>query len=286
MRLITIMHTKQRLTIILLLLFLTLSSNSSFSVEKKSLSLGVVPQMPAQVIRTIWYPLLEKISEISHIELRLITYPNIAKFESALKKGEIDLAYMNPYHLLMTQKHIPYIPLVRDHTSKLIGILVVKKNSDIKSIQDLNNAEIAFPSPNAFGASLYMRALLSEKEGIKFTSNYTKTHSNVYRNVIFSKSMAGGGVMRTLNSEPERIKAQLRILYKTPGVAPHPLSAHPDVSNEQQKLIIDSFISLSKTEAGKYLLELIKMKNPGKADFNLDYKPLLNLHLDKYSSSE
>ena len=62
-------------------------------------------------------------------------------------------------------------------------------------MQDLDGADIAFPAPNAFGASLYMRALLAEQEKININPIYVETHANVYRNVIFGRASAGGGVI-------------------------------------------------------------------------------------------
>jgi hypothetical protein len=55
---------------------------------------------------------------------------------------------------------------------------VVRKDDPIKSAGELDGKEVAFPAPNAFGASLWIRALLAEREKIRIVPAYVKTHSN------------------------------------------------------------------------------------------------------------
>jgi phosphonate transport system substrate-binding protein len=55
---------------------------------------------------------------------------------------------------------------------------------------------LAFPSPNAFAASLITRATLSQR-GIDIKPLYVKTHSNVYRSVLQADVVAGGAVNNT-----------------------------------------------------------------------------------------
>jgi len=265
-----------------LLFFVLAISSPLLSQEKEKFTFSVVPQMSAQKTQDMWNPILEKFEEKTGYHFRLKMHTSIANFETALMEGKIDFAYMNPYHLVMTQKATPYIPVVRDDSSDLVGILVVKETSDIESIKELQGKQVSFPSPNAFAASLYMRALLNAKEKIQIEPKYAKTHGNVYRNVIFSRAIAGGGVYRTFHSESEAVQEQLRIIYKTPGVAPHPLAAHPNTSVAVRQKIIDCLQSLTLNKESRKLLRAIKMPQPVQANFERDYKPLLKLNLEQY----
>ena len=249
--------------------------------DKKSYTLAIVPQMRATEIYAKWTPFVRRLSQELGIDIQLTTYPSIPQFESDLLKGEPDFVYMNPYHVVMKKKEEAYIPLVKDKTP-LVGILVAKKGGKVKSIKDLKGAEIAFPAPNAFAASLYMRALLTEQEKLKFTPLYVKTHSNVYRHVTLGMAAAGGGVTRTLKKEPGEIQNQLDVIYETPPSSSHPIAANPKLPASLRDKVLKAILMLAKDNANKEMFENIAMPEPVEADYQKDYLPLKKLGLEKY----
>jgi len=129
---------------------------------------------------------------------------------------------------------------------------------------------------------LYMRALLAEQEKISITPNYLKTHSNVYRHVIMGEAAAGGGVNNTLKREPPEVQAQLRVLFETPGVASHPLVAHPRMPEGLRQAVTNTLLEMQNDPAGQKLLAAIQLPKPVKADYARDYQPLEKLKLEKY----
>jgi phosphonate transport system substrate-binding protein len=258
---------------------LILSLNAA--AADKIYTLAVVPQVPPLEIHKNWTPFLERISKETGISLTLRMYKTIPEFEEDLLKGSPDFAFMNPYHQVMAKKAKGYIPLVRD-SKPLEGILVVRKDGPYKKLGDLNGKDLAFPAPNAYAAALYMRALLMEKEKITFTPVYVKTHTNVYRHVILRKAAAGGGVNNTLQRESDDVKSDLRILYKTPGSAPHPLSAHPGAPEKIRSAIVNAILKIAEDPSSRPMLDAIQMPNPVKADYAKDYLPLEKLGLEKY----
>ncbi|MCK4707348.1 MAG: phosphate/phosphite/phosphonate ABC transporter substrate-binding protein, partial [Gammaproteobacteria bacterium] len=178
-----------------------------------------------------------------------------------------------------------YIPLVRDHSKKLQGVLVVRKDSDIKSVKDLNNKKLAFPSPNALGASLQMRAELHDKFQLNITPVYVKTHDSVYLNVYLKQVAAGGGVGKTFRKQAEKLRNTLRIIYKTTPVAPHPIAAHPRVPEEDRIKVLNALFEISNTDTGKKLLAQIPIKQLGKASME-DYRPLEKMKLKRFFVSK
>ncbi|MDH4317928.1 MAG: phosphate/phosphite/phosphonate ABC transporter substrate-binding protein [Desulfobulbaceae bacterium] len=246
---------------------------------------SVVPQFPATTIQNNWKPLLDEVVRVTGYKIGLKFYKSIPEFEQGFLEGVPDFAYMNPYHQVMAAKAQGYIPLIRD-SKELEGLLVVRKDDTIGSVQELNGKELAFPSPNALAASLYMRALLVGLEHVNFTPNYVKTHSNVYRHVLLGKAAAGGGVNKTLQDEPKELREQLRILYKTPGISSHPISVHPRVSSNVAKAISEAFIKLAGDPHGRELLREVAIPEPVMADYEKDYKPLEMLGLEKFDGED
>jgi phosphonate transport system substrate-binding protein len=268
------------LALILLIFFITAAFKKSLAQERV-FTIGVVPQFTPVEIYERWGPLVKELENRTGLKFELKTYKSIPEFEKAFLKGEPDFVFMNPYHQVMAYKAQKYIPLVRDKTP-LTGILVVRRDSPVKEVKDLDGKVIAFPAPNAFAASLYMRALLAEKFKIRFIPEYVKTHDNVYRHVILGKAQAGGGVNNTFLRQPEEVKRELRILYETPSTAPHPFSVHPRVPKEVRDKVKRAILDMANEPSMKALLDRVQMPNPVPADYARDYKPLEKLNLEKY----
>lgn len=255
---------------------------ASAQAADRDYMLAVVPQLPTLEIHDRWQPLLDHLREHHGLSLVLRIHSSIPEFEAALHDGQPDFAYLNPYHQLMAKEWQGYVPLVRDGAAPLTGILVVRTDSPVRKLEDLSGAIISFPAPNAFGASLYMRALLSERHDIDFQPRWARTHANVYRQVVYGDAQAGGGVWRTLKAEDDAVSGQLQVLYETPPVAPHPIAAHPRVPEPIRQRFIEALVQLPDSEPGQALLAAIQMPKPVEADFERDYAPLQSLELQRY----
>ena len=254
---------------------------SSVHAEQKHFVVGVVPQFEPRELHNIWHPILTYLSEQSghHFELRGM--PSIPAFEKALLRGEFDFVYANPYHLLLANQQQGYQPLLRDVGRTLYGILVIPKDSPIQSPSELNGKSVAFPAPNALGASLMMQADLLDQFNSRVIPHFVKTHDSVYLNVILQHSVAGGGVQNVLNQQSQQIQNSLRILYKTREVAPHPIAAHPRVSAEDQLQFVDLMLRWGESHEGREVLSKIPMKEIGLASL-VDYLPLSEMGLERF----
>lgn len=246
-------------------------------------TIAVVPQgTPAETHRR-WAPFVAQLQhDIGHT-LQLRVYRTFDEFETDLVNGFVEFAYMNPYHFLMASKAQGYVPLIRDGSRRLSGLLLVRRDSPLQSIKDLQGKSIGFPDPNAFAASLYMRALLKKEAKISFTARYFGTHANVYRHIILGSVAAGAGVNVTLARELVETRNELRVLYETPGTAPHPLCAHPRVPTDLRNAVTRAILNMGNDETGRALLRHTDIIKPVRAVYERDYKPLEKLGLEKFS---
>jgi phosphonate transport system substrate-binding protein len=262
-------------------LLLTLALAFAGTVRAQTYTVSVVPQFPAVEIHRGWTPLVARLQKETGLNFTLQVSASIPEFEDLLLAGQPDFAYMNPYHQVLAKKAKGYIPLVRG-SNLLTGVLLVRKDDPIQSVRELDGKEVAFPAPNAFGASLWIRALLAEKEKVRITPVYVKTHSNTYRYVVMGRAQAGGGINNTLSEEPEEIRANLRILMETPGVAPHPLSAHPRVPESTRQKVTAALQRIASDAEGRALMAGVQMESLVRADYTRDYLPLEKYGLESY----
>ncbi|WP_172597591.1 phosphate/phosphite/phosphonate ABC transporter substrate-binding protein [Sulfuriflexus mobilis] len=268
----------------LLTVCLVLFTHQAGAGQVHQYTVSVVPQQDPFVIQRNWNPLLKALSLRTGMQFTLLIARSIPEFEVELGKGVADFAYMNPFHAILSrQGQMGYTPLVCNGKEALHGVLVVHRDSGITSLQQLDGQEVVFPSPNAFAASLYMRALLTNKEGIHIKPRYVDTHANVYRNVLYTRAVAGGGVDKTLHQENQGMQKQLHVLYKTPSSVPHPFSAHTRIPTVLAQRVQQALLDIWKDRNERELLKRVQLNAPRIADYQRDYAPLEALGLEKFA---
>lgn len=248
-------------------------------INEEVYTFGVVPQFDTRQLASVWQPLLKQVEMRAGCRLQYKASKNIPSFEVEFEEGHFDFAYMNPYHSTVAYNKQGYTPLVRDHSRQLYGIIVVRADSELQDVKDLNGTTITFPSPNALGASLLMRAELHKQHQLDFRTEYTQKHDSVYLNVLSGKYVAGGGVKSTLNQQ--EMRESLRVIYETRKLAPHPIVSHPRVPADVAARVQKAFYDLADAPCCKQLLASVPMKSPGPAT-RQDYEELDALGLEEF----
>lgn len=245
-----------------------------------SYTFGVVPQFEQRMLFTIWKPIVDELSKRSGLDLQLATALTLAEYERDLSSGRFDFVYVNPYHVAYLAQRQPYIPLVHDKLP-LRGIIVVRKDSAVKSPTELNGKTLAIPSFNALGASLMVRADLDHLFKVKMKPVVVKTHSSVYLNVANGLTEAGGGVEKSLRQQDAAVRNLLRIIYTTRDMPSHPIAAHQRVPAEVREKLTRAIFDLAATERGKALLAEVPMTEviPTSLD---EFLPMKKWGLDAY----
>lgn len=264
-------------------LSLGVALSSAAFADECEIIVGVVPQFQQRHLLTTWTPFLSELGDRTQCSYTLVGSANIPEFETQFKAGLFDLVYLNPYHFVVAMEVEGYIPIVRSGSKMLQGVLVVRKDSDIESIFELDGREVAFPSPNALGASLLMRAELAMLHGVQVVPKYATTHNSVYLNVFKELALAGGGIERSLNGEEPQIRDQLKILYRTQKVNAHPIVVHPRIDPLLRNKIKKAIINISQTMPT--LTEGIPLQEAVAASFE-DYMELSGLGLEKFAADQ
>ena len=224
----------------------------------QSYSFAVVPQFEQRQLFATWKPIVDELARRSGLDLRLATPLTLAEYERSLTAGAFDFVYVNPYHVVRMIDRQRYLPLVHDKVA-LRGILVVRKDSPIKSPKELDGQTLAIPSYNALGASLMVRADLEHLFDARVKPMVVNTHSSVYLNVVNGLAAAGGGVEKTLQQQDEAVQDQLRVLYVTREMPSHPVAAHHRVPPEVRERLKRAFLDLAASERGKEMLSAVPM---------------------------
>ena len=245
---------------------------------------AVVPQFEQRKLFAIWKPVVDELQKRTGIPLRLVATLSIGEFERNFHKGKFDFVYTNPYQVMKEISLQGYIPLVRDRVP-LRGIIVVRKDSPFRNVRALQGKRLAFPSPNAVGACMLIRADLSCLYDVTVQPVYVKTHSSVYLHVVNGLTDAGGGVEKTFGEQDPGIRDSLRVIYTTREMPSHPVAAHPRVPREVREKVRQAFLGMASTAEGRDMLGKIPMKEPVSASPS-DYTVMKDWGLEKYWKEE
>ncbi|MFZ2163279.1 MAG: phosphate/phosphite/phosphonate ABC transporter substrate-binding protein [Sideroxyarcus sp.] len=243
-------------------------------------SISIVPQFEQRKLYSTWKPIVDELERRTGLRFNLITTLTIQDFHNAYARGEFDFVYVNPYHVMHFHDSQGYIPLVADKLP-LRGIIVVRKDGPINTPADLDGKTVAFPSPNALGASLLVRSSLEQLHHVRVSPIYVKTHSSVYLHVAKGLAAAGGGVEKTLQEQDESLQAQLRVIYTTRSCPSHPIAAHPRVSPEVRDKVRKALFALGETAEGKKMLKEVPIEQLIPVAYE-DYATMRNWGLEKY----
>ncbi|MBS1190802.1 MAG: ABC-type phosphate/phosphonate transport system, periplasmic component [Rhodocyclaceae bacterium] len=241
---------------------------------------GVTPQFERRQLFIIWNPILKELEKRTGHSFELALLPDIPSFERGYNAGQFDFAYMNPYLVVANANPQGYLPLVRDG-KPVQGILVVAGDSPIRTPADLDGKAVAFPAPNAIGASLLVRAELARSFKVRITPSYVKSHTAVYLNVAQGLADAGGGVQKTLDEQKDAVRGLLRVIHTTRPFPSHPVAAHPRVPAAVREAVQKALLDLAASPEGKVLLQEIPLARmiPTSAR---DYEPLRELGLEDF----
>lgn len=241
--------------------------------QKNVYTLAVIPTAPPVTLHTLWVPYAEHLKLATGFEFRIKLYEKMAEFERDIWSGGPDFIFSSPIQAVVAHTSNGYIPLVRAEKKVAIG-LFGRKNSAIKSVDDLTGKKIAFVG-NKNLCSVFVRSLLADqKNKFSYISDYTGSTRNVIINVLLGKSDAGAVFLPEMERESADTRDQLRELLVTPKIAPHPLCANPRVPRAVQEDVTKATFAIAATKEGAELLKGIMLKDPIAADYDRDYRAM------------
>lgn len=257
-----------------------LCSISALAQTAPVYSFGVAPQFDQRKLFATWKPVMDALQKQTGASFRFESAFSVPDFEKNVARGAYDFIYVNPYHLYKERTRQGYVPLVRDRTP-LRGIVVVRRDSPVRKVRDLDGLTLAVPSPNAIGASMLIRAELERFHGVRMKMVNARSHSSAYLHAVNKLADAAGGVDKTIVEQDPAVQSELRTIFITSDFPSHPIAAHPRVAETVREQVRQALLDISALPEGRRLLEDIPMSQAVPASFQ-DYQMLQTLDLDAY----
>lgn len=267
------MKTAVGLLVLLVLLAVALPGRA---VEQKTYLFAVLPQRPPVTMHTNWRPFLDQLERESGLKFKLKLYETMNQFEAELKQGIPDFTFATPFQLMVIHKTQNYRPLVRG-SHKLAGMLIVRNDSPYNELTDLNNHEIAYVGSRNVCSLALRHKLYQQHINLHLNEIFVGSSSNVYKSVLLGKTAAGTVLNVDFDAQPADVKAKLRILMKTPYLAPHSIAAHPRIPANVQQAVTEAVLRMAEKPETAALLKPVQLEKPVVSNYERDYKSLESL---------
>lgn len=230
---------------------------------------AVVPQAPPVVVSERWTPIVERVAALAGVPIRLKLYERIEALQADLAAGALDLAYVNPIQTVQAHRAAGYRPLLRNATP-VHGVMIVPRDSPITSVATLAGREVAFVGPWTVCGII----LRHELAGVGTVPRYVGTSANVTKHVALGLTASGGMLDVALEDAPPELREKVRVIYRTPPMAPHAIVAHPRVPRAVADRVARALADLAKTAEGAGALRRVKLGSPIVANYARDYAPI------------
>ncbi len=233
-----------------------------FATQKsKPLILGVFPYISASQMVTQLSPLVKRMEEALGRDVSMVSAPNFMSYMERTTKGDYDLVVTAPHMGRLSQKRDNW-KLVVMSSQQTATLLLVRKDSGIEKIEDLNGRKMAVGNWRSVTYQMAEKALaekgLTMGQDVKVVE--TATFSNVVQSVFLGEVAVGATPTLLwdkwihVNEEQHQ---QLREIYRAKKPAPPSflVMVPPGTDQEMILRLRQSLLSFNDTPEGKKFLQ-------------------------------
>ena len=224
--------------------------------------LAVHPYLPDAELIEKYQPLADYLSKKVGHPIEVGIGKDYQDHIDSIGQNEVDIAFMGP---------APYVLLVERYGKKPLlcrlqsggtpffrGMIVTRKDSQIKTLADLKGHRFAFGDPNSTLSTLVPQFMLLEN-GVQLSElkniGYLRNHDNVALGVLAGDFDAGGVKEEVYYRYKDR---GLVVLATTPLIAEEAFVARSDLPSEIFAKLQSALFRLNDSDEGRKILQSYK----------------------------
>lgn len=247
--------------------------------KKKVYTFGVHPLHNPKRLFEVYQPMIDYINKrLVGSELRLEASKDYPSYDKKLFAGYFDFALPNPYQTITAAEHGYKIFGKMGDDKNFRGIILVRKDSNIKNISDLKGKIVSYPAPTALAGTmmpqwyLYQNGININKD---ITNSYVGSQESSIMNVYLGKSAAAATWPPPWNAfikeRPEVAKAVM-IKWETFSLQNNGLVVRNDIPDALSSQVGKIIYSLHTHPEGRKILQAMELSRYEKADYKT-YEP-------------
>ena len=225
---------------------------------EKPYEFGVFPYLPLAKIYDLYAAVASDFEAKLGRQVQLSSKSGYESFEAELRRQTYDIAFVQPFDYAEAHDKHGYLPLAR-RQEDLQGVILVRPESPLKTIQDLKGRTLANPPADAAVSHLTSMALrdagIDPQTGVK--RFYAKNHFACVQSVVIGAADACGTAeqpLLTLQREGQ-ITTRFRILHKTARIPTALFVVHKRVAQKDREILLRTIVDWPNTVEGKEIIK-------------------------------
>lgn len=202
---------------------------------------GVNPFTSPENIKRSYVPILERVCDKVGYKAKVIIAKDYEALGKGIKDGIIDVGWFSPFAYVSAHKKFGVIPLVTPKVNGRIsynGYIISKKDSGIKSVEDLRDKHFGYVDQKSASGYLYAREILKSKgknPDIMFKQiSFMGSHDNVIKAVLAGEIDAGATYSEAIdNGKRSNLHIEdLIIIEKTNDIPKDAIAVNSNLDEE------------------------------------------------------
>jgi phosphate/phosphite/phosphonate ABC transporter binding protein len=243
------------------------------SAVAQELKFGFTPVLNEADMRAEFEPLMTYMSNAIGQKVVLYIAKNYGDLRTQMESGAVDIGSYSPFAYVDAARggKIRIIAQsILDGAATYRGIIVVRKDSGLKTVADLQGKRFAFVDPKSASGYVYPRAMLVEK-GVDPEHYFKETifaggHDKVIEAVLEGKVDGGAiydGALAVAKTTKGLPTENLITLVSTDPIPHDAIAVRIGMSDVLAKKIQTALVNLDKSDAGRAVIANSKKKLTG-----------------------
>ncbi len=254
-------------------------TQSTGAVVRKHYRFGVHPLHNPEKLFAVYGPIVDALNAaIPEARFDLEASRNYEEFDKKLYARQFDLALPNPYQTINAVRHGYRVFGKMGDDEQFRGIILTRRNSNIRAVADLKGKVISFPAKSALAATMLPQHFLY-RQGLPidaYRARYVGSQESSIMNVYLGDAAAGATwppPWTAFKKEyPERA-AQLTVRWQTDPLLNNGLVARDDFPPALLRKVATLLFHLHETSEGRALLSHLPLSRFEAADATT-YRPV------------
>lgn len=244
----------------------TVEFSSGAATDKTVYRFGIHPLHNPTRLHDIFSPVMDYLSKnIEGAEFKVEASRNYAAYDKKLFSREFHFSLPNPYQTVRSLEHGYSVFGKMSDDENFRGIILVRKDSAIKSIKDLKGKAISYPAPTALAATMMPQYYL-QTHGLNVMTDvdnrYVGSQESSIMNVFLGDTTAGATwppPWHALSKERPELAEQLEIKWQTEPLPNNGLVARDDMPDTLVRQVAKLLFELHTNEQGREMLERMEL---------------------------
>jgi phosphonate transport system substrate-binding protein len=240
---------------------------------EKVYRLAVHPLHNPQKLHEAYQPLIDILNkQLAGARIELESSRDYQAFEVKIRARAPELLLPNPWQTLEALKVGYHVIATAGDAEDFKGLFIVRKDSGIKTPEDLKGKVVSYPSPTALAACIMPQYYLYTR-GINVNTDiqntYVGTQESSIMNAYLKHSAAGTTwppPWRLFQKDHPEEAAQLEVIWETPTLINNSVMVREDVPAEVRELLLHTLVGLDSTPQGKAILAAMETARFSPAD--------------------